>query len=58
MKLHEGNGHVNLGSESHSLERRWTSIAPTRENLAEHRGQTVDGVDTADIAVAIACTVS
>lgn len=33
-------------------------MAPTQENLAEHRGQTVAGVDTADIVVAIAWTVS
>ncbi len=57
-KLHEGSGHVYVGNEPHSLDRRWTSMAPTRENLAEQRGQTVDGVDTAEIAVAIALIVS
>lgn len=59
MKLHEGKGQVNLGSEPHSLERRWTSIAPTRENRAEHLGQTVDGAEAAaDKTVAMAVIVS
>ena len=58
-KLHEGKGQVNLGSEPHSLERRWTSMAPTRENRAEHLGQTVDGTEAAaDKTVAMAVIVS
>lgn len=64
MKLHEGNGHVNLGSKLQSFERKWSSIVSTRKNLVEQRGQTVDRAgdgetgETGDTSLRIASTSS